>query len=103
MEKDKFIERVKEIGLLESDVDIRSALTELTDEVTPLFDSYQELEKENNKYKEDNEKLREANMQLFLRVGSKTPDEAQKDIVGEQNIKEPRKYADLFDENGNLK
>lgn len=103
MDKDKFIEKIKEIGALESDIDIRTALTELTDEVVPVFDTKQSLEEENNKYKEDNEKLREANMQLFLRVGSQTPAEAQKEISGVEPEKTPRKYEDLFDETGNLK
>lgn len=102
MDKDKFIEKIKEIGSLESDVDIRSALTELTDEVVPMFERNQTLEDENNKFKEDNEKLRSANMQLFLRVGSQTPAEAQKENTGVDE-KKPRKFEDLFDSNGNLK
>ena len=102
MDKDKFIETIKEIGSLESDVDIRSALTELTDEVVPMFERNKTLEDENNKYKEDNEKLRSANMQLFLRVGSQTPAEAQVENTGVKE-KEPRKFEDLFDSNGNLK
>lgn len=103
MDKDKFIEKIKEIGTLDSDVDIRTALTELSDEISPMFDLNASLVEENSKFKEDNEKLREANMQLFLRVGSQTPAEAQKENTGIEPEKEPRKYEDLFDANGNLK
>ena len=103
MDKETFLEKIKQIGTLESDVDIRQALTELTDEVVPVFEKEHTLEEENNKYKEDNEKLRQANMQLFLRVGSTTPEEAQKETTGADPVKEPRKFEDLFDEKGNLK
>lgn len=105
MDKDTFLERIKEIGTIESDVDRRTKLTELTDDITAIFDSNTTLLEENNKYKEDNEKLRSANMQLFLRVGSeKTPEEVREDNLG-KNIKEkePRKFEDLFDEKGNIK
>ena len=53
----------------------------------------------------DNEKLRSANMQLFLRVGAnKTEQEIQQDQIGQvDEVKEPRKFEDLFDESGNLK
>lgn len=103
MDKETFIERIKGIGSLESDIDMRTALTELTDEISPLFDEKKSLEDENSKYKEDNEKLREANMQLFLRIGSQTPSEARQESTGAEPEKEPRKYEDLFDSNGNLK
>lgn len=102
MDKETFLEKIKEIGILENEADIRVALTELSDAVTPIFDDNTTLENENNKYKEDNEKLREANMKLFLQVGSKTQDEVKKETSGEE-VKEPRKFEDLFDNNGNLK
>lgn len=102
MIKEDFIERIKTIGLMENDVDMRTALTELSDELLPLFDKVDSLEANNNKYKSDNEKLREANMQLFLRIGSKTPEEARKEETGVET-KEPLQYKDLFDENGNLR
>ena len=102
MDKDAFLEKIKEIGVLENEADIRVALTELSDKVTPIFDDKENLESENAKYKEDNEKLREANMKLFLQVGSKTPDEAKKETSGEDE-KTPRKFEDLFDDTGNLK
>lgn len=102
MDKDTFLEKIKEIGVLENEGDIRVALTELSESVTPIFDEKVNLEEENIKFKEDNEKLREANMKLFLQVGSKTPKEAEKETTGEEE-KPPRKFEDLFDNNGELK
>lgn len=103
MDKDTFLEKIKTIGTMESDVDIRQALTELSDEVVPFFEKNKLLEEENNKFKEDNEKLRQANMQLFLRVGSQTPSEARQEATGSEPEKPPRKFEDLFDASGNLK
>ena len=40
MDKDTFLERIKEIGTIESDVDRRTKLTELTDDITAIFDSF---------------------------------------------------------------
>lgn len=105
MDKETFLNKIKEIGTLEDDVIRRDKLTELEQELSPIFDKDQELEEENNKYKDEMEKLREANMKLFLRVGSeKTPEEVKQDQTGvKEEYKEPRKYEDLFDEKGNLK
>lgn len=105
MDKDTFLNKIKEIGTLENEAELRDKLTELTDEILPIFDKETELETENNKYKEDMEKLREANMKLFLRVGSdKTPEEARQESTGvKDEVKEPRKFEDLFDNEGNLK
>ena len=102
MNKDSFLEKIKEIGTLDNEGDVRVALTELSESVLPLFDEKESLSNENDKFREDNEKLREANMKLFLQVGSKTPAEARKEESGEPE-KTPRKYEDLFDETGNLK
>ena len=102
MNKDSFLEKIREIGVMENEADIRVALTELSDSVLPIFDEKESLESEKEKFKEDNEKLREANMKLFLQVGDKTPAEAEKETTGEP-VKEPRKFEDLFDETGNLK
>lgn len=105
MNKDTFLERIKEIGTLEDMVEARTKLTELSDEVISVFDTNTDLENKNRQYLEDNEKLRSANMQLFLRVGAdKTEEEIKTDKVGKtEEEKEPRKFEDLFDDKGNLK
>lgn len=106
MDKDSFLEAIKQIGTCEDEVERRTKLTELSEGVVNIFDLNTELESKNTSYKEDNEKLREANMQLFLRVGSnKTEEELKKDKTGIKEEEEitPRKFSDLFDEKGNLK
>lgn len=105
MDKETFLQAITEIGTCEDEVERRTKLTELSEGVVNIFDSNSRLESENTKYQEDNEKLREANMQLFLRVGSnKTEEELKEDKTGiKEEVKEPRKFKDLFDEKGNLK
>lgn len=104
MDKDSFLERIKEIGTTEDIVELRTKLTELSDEVGTVFDTNNDLMEKNKKYEEDNEKLRSANMQLFLRVGSdKSEKEILHDKTGEDPKSEPRKFEDLFDDKGNLK
>lgn len=105
MDKNEFLEMVKQIGTIEDEVERRTKLTELTDNVSSIFDSNVELMEKNKQFEEDNEKLRNANMQLFLRVGAnKTEKEVQEDQVGKvEEEKEPRKFDDLFDDKGNLK
>lgn len=105
MDKDQFLEMVKQIGTIEDDVERRTKLTELTDGVSTIFDSNVNLMEKNKKFEEDNEKLRNANMQLFLKVGAnKTEKEIREDQVGKtEEDKDPRKFEDLFDDKGNLK
>lgn len=105
MDKNEFLEMVKQIGTIEDEVERRTKLTELTDSVSAVFDSNVDLMEKNKKYEDDNEKLRSANMQLFLRVGAnKTEKEIHEDQVGKtEEEKEPRKFENLFDDKGNLK
>ncbi len=105
MNKDEFLEMIKQIGTIEDDAERRTKLTELTDSVSTIFDSIEDLTEKNKNYEEDNEKLRNANMQLFLKVGAnKTEKEIQEDQVGKtEEEKDPRKFEDLFDDKGNLK
>lgn len=105
MDKNEFLEAIKQIGTVADDVQRRTMLTELSDKISGIFDSNTELMERNKSFEEDNEKLRSANMQLFLRVGAnKTEEEIQKNQVGDtDSVKEPRKFENLFDENGNLK
>lgn len=105
MTKDEYLEKLKEIGTCEDDVQRRTLLAEITDEITNIFDDHDKLSEANKKYETDNEKLREANMKLFLQVGGgKTDQETKKDQTGiDQKEQEKRKFEDLFDEKGGLK
>lgn len=105
MDKNEFLEAIKQIGTEADDVQRRTMLTDLSEKISGIFDSNTELMEKNKSFEEDNEKLRSANMQLFLRVGAnKSEEEIQKNQVGDtDSVKEPRKFENLFDENGNLK
>lgn len=112
MDKAQLLKMIKDVGTCEDDVQRRTMLAELNDEVSNLFDDREtlktdkeSLEASNEQYKTDNETLRQANMKLFLRVGSDKTDKQQKeDSTG---IKTPdvskRSFDDLFNEKGGLK
>lgn len=100
--KERFNELIQQIGTTEDEATRRESLASLSDEVLPIFDDIASLTATNTQLNSDMENLRSANMKLFLRVGGKTEEEAEKDITG---IKQPEKlkFEDLFNEKGGLK
>lgn len=105
MDKQTFLDKLKAIGVSEDETERRTMLSELTDEVSIVYDENSTLKESNKSVLEDNEKLRSANMQLFLRVGeNKTPEEVNKDKTGvNDQAHEPRRFENLFDDKGGLK
>lgn len=105
MDKQAFLDKLTAIGVSEDEVERRTMLSELTDEVTRVYDENSTLTESNKTITEDNEKLRSANMQLFLRVGeNKTPQEINEDKTGvKEQAHEPRRFENLFNEKGGLK
>lgn len=99
MDKETFLNKLKEIGTIEDDVQRRDLIADLTDEATTVFDEYNNLVEQDQKHTEDIEKLREANMKLFLKVGT----ENKEPEITKNEEKPPRRYEDLFDEKGNLR
>jgi hypothetical protein len=100
MDKAEILSRITEIGTCEDEVERRTMLATLSDDVAIVFDENATLTEANNTYKGENEKLREANMKLFLRVGEhKTPEEKPENEVPP----EKRSFNNLFDEKGNIK
>lgn len=112
MDKAELLKIIKDIGTCEDEVQRRTMLAEVSDEVSTIFDEREtlqtdkaSLEKAKEQYKNDNETLRQANMKLFLRVGNdKTEQQKKEDATG---IKTPdeskRSFEDLFNEKGGLK
>lgn len=90
MDKTKFLEKILEIGSVDDDAKRRSLLTELSDDVSKVFDEKDNLSTINEKltkdvedYKENEKKLNEYNMSLWQRVNSqKTEVEAQEVSTG---------------------
>lgn len=106
MDKQSFLDKLKAIGTSEDEVERRTMISELSDEVVKVYDEKDSLTESNKNYLEDNEKLRSANMKLFLRVGEeKTPEEINKNKTGlkDEPTPEPRKFENLFDDKGGLK
>lgn len=106
MEKQDFLDKLKAVGTSEDETERRTILSELTDEVSRVYDENTSLNESNKNYIDDNEKLRSANMQLFLKIGeNKAPEEVKKDLTGvkEELTPEPRKFESLFDDKGGLK
>jgi len=103
MTKEEFLQKLTDIGTSESDVDRRTLITELNDEVNNLYDNNFNLTNANETYKKDNEKLKEANMKLFLQVSGNNDSKQDDPIIEDNKPREPRKFEDLFNEKGMIK
>ena len=106
MDKKDFLDKLTQIGTIESDEERRVLLAEIHAESEQLYDSAEKLSATNKKLAEDMESLRTANMKLFLQVGEqKSPEQKLKDSTGIHN--EPPKakltFENLFNEKGELK
>lgn len=103
MDKSTFIEKIKEIGTCEDDVNRRGLLTALSEDIEKVFDDLTEstntidgLNKTIEQNNIDMEDLRKANMDLFKRIGSNTPGKVEQEIPGIEPEKEKLKFEDLF-------
>lgn len=105
MDRETLLNAIQEIGALEDMAQIRVKLTEVSDEISKIYDENDSLTTANTKFEQDNETLRQANMQLFLRVGeSKSQKDINKNLTGTSDEDKPkRKFEDLFDEKGMIK
>ena len=105
MNKEEFLDKLKEIGTEEDEVARRTMLSDLTDEVTRVYDENSTFSAAKTKHEEENEKLRSTNMQIFLKVrANKTEKEVKEDKTGIKEDKvEPRRFENLFDDKGGLK
>lgn len=105
MDKEEFLNKIKEIGTCEDDAERRTMLAELNDKVGAVFDENANLTETNKSVIDDNEKLRSANQKLFLMVGADKSDQQRvEDQTGlKQETKEPRKFENLFNNKGELK
>ena len=102
MEKEKFLEKIQEIGTCEDDATRRGLLADLQNEVSADYDSFAESSTKNEELTAEVTRLQEHNMKLFLQIGSpagggdnkpdETPDETEKP-----------KFEDLFDGKGGFK
>lgn len=100
--RESFNDLVQRIGTCEDSTERTTLLAELSDGVSPIFESVQSLEQQNSDLNNRIKEVQDRNMELFLRVGSKSPEDVNAEITGD---KPPEKltYENLFDENGRLK
>lgn len=73
-------------------------LTKLSEDYTQQLTIVEDSTKKVTDYEKANEELRKANMSLFLKVG-----QAPEDKPEDKPAPDVDPYANLFDENGNLK
>lgn len=99
MTKEEYTERLQAIGTEADETQRRALIASLIDDGGADYDSFATVTEERDRLRGDNETLREANMELFLRVGSKNkPDPKPGDPP-----KEKPKFEDLFNEKGGIK
>lgn len=105
MEREEFLTAINTIGTAEDDADRRSALADLSNNISGMFDDVKKAKETNDQLIAENEKLRSANMKLFLQVGEqKSSEDVKKNNTGLDQSKETKKsFESLFDEKGGLK
>ena len=97
MDKETFLSKIQEIGTCEDEIQRRSILAEVQDEVSKIYDSNNELVESNKKFVEDNEDLRRANLDLFKRIGKDESNYIEDETgVKPEEEKPKRKFEDLF-------
>ena len=104
MDKDTFLEKIKEVGSHETPEEMRAGLAELQEGVGSVFDTNAQLTEQHEKDVAEMEAIRQANMKLFTQLGTdKTPKEQTEEQTGlKQEAVERRKFEDLFDNNGDF-
>lgn len=100
--RESFNDLVQRIGTCEDSTERTTLLAELSDGVTPMFESVQQLTQTNSDLNNRIKEVQDRNMELFLRVGSKSQEDGNKETTGGKP-ESPLKYEDLFNENGGLK
>lgn len=105
MLKEEFLKQITEIGQCDDDVERRTLLATLSEEVSKDYDTIETLTTDNETLKTDREKLRQANMELFLKVGqAKDPNTVKENETGvKEKENEKKSFDDLFDEKGGIK
>jgi hypothetical protein len=100
MKPEEFKAKTAEIlANLSDQAKVSTILAELTEDYDKEAAEKTTVKTTAEKLTADNEKLRQANMNLFLKVGETKPADDKKQTTEDTTPK----YADLFDENGNLK
>lgn len=100
MDKVAFLEKIKNIGSCEDDVQRRELLVQLQEECSADYDELADVKQRNESLTADNESLRSANMKLFLKVGEQRESSEPKPV---EEDKPKREFKNLFNEKGGIK
>ena len=108
MDKDTFLEKIKEVGSFETAEEMRAGLAELQNGVAEIYDANATLKEQHEHDTIEMEAIRQANMKLFTQLGTETtPAQQTEEQTGlKQESVERRKFEDLLshvDEKGNSK
>ena len=104
MDKDAFLEKIKEVGAFETAEEMRAGLAELQNGVAEINDVNATLKEQHEHDTIEMEAIRQANMKLFTQLGTETtPAQQTEEQTGlKQEPVERRKFEDLFDDKGNF-
>ena len=104
MDKEAFIEKIKEIGSMETPEEMRAGLGELSETAGEVFDNNQKLSEQHERDTIEMEAIRQANMKLFTQLGTdKTPAKQVEEQTGlKQEPVERRKFENLYDDKGDF-
>lgn len=104
MDKDAFLEKIKEIGSYETPEEMRAGIAELSNSIGEVYDKNTELSEQHEHDTIEMEAIRQANMKLFTQLGTdKTPAKQAEEQTGlKQETVERRKFENLFDDKGDF-
>ena len=104
MDKDAFLEKIKEIGSYETPEEMRAGIAELSNSVTEVYDKNTELSEQHEHDTIEMEAIRQANMKLFTQLGTdKTPAKQAEEQTGlKQETVERRKFENLYNDKGDF-
>lgn len=104
MDKDAFLEKIKEVGSMETAEEMRAGLVEIQNGVAEIYDSNTSLKEQHEHDTIEMEAIRQANMKLFTQLGTdKTPAKQTEEQTGlKQEPVERRKFENLFDDKGDF-
>ena len=104
MDKDTFLEKIKEVGSMETAEEMRAGLAEIQNGVSEVYDSNITLQEQHEHDTVEMEAIRQANMKLFTQLGTdKTPAKQVEEETGlKQEPVERRKFENLFNDKGDF-
>lgn len=104
MDRDTFLEKIKEVGAFETAEEMRAGLAEIQNGVTEVFDTNNTLKEQHERDTIEMEAIRQANMKLFTQLGTdKTPAKQTEEETGlKQEPVQRRKFEDLYNDKGDF-